>query len=157
VGDARTTLWLLFAAVSLVLLIACVNVASLLLARAVSRERELAMRVALGAGRGRLIRQCLTESAVLGLAGGSLGLLLAIAGLHPFVALWPGSLPRAEEVRLDWHVLLFALGVSLFSSILFWPSARASRSRASCGTGAARRSTHGGHQFATATQHFCRF
>jgi predicted permease len=119
VGDARTTLWLLFAAVSLVLLIACVNVASLLLARAVSRERELAMRVALGAGRGRLIRQCLTESAVLGLAGGSLGLLLAIAGLHPFVALWPGSLPRAEEVRLDWHVLLFALGVSLFSSILF--------------------------------------
>lgn len=119
VGDARTTLWLLFGAVTLVLLIACVNIASLLLARAISRERELAMRVALGAGRGRLIRQCLTESAVLGLAGGSLGLLLAIAGLHPFVALWPDSLPRAEEVRLDWHVLLFALGVSLFSSILF--------------------------------------
>ncbi len=119
VGDARTTLWLLFAAVTLVLLIACVNVASLLLARAVSRERELAMRVALGGSRGRLIRQCLTESAVLGLTGGALGLFLAMAGLHPFVALWPGSLPRAEEVTLDWHVLLFAMGVSLLSSLLF--------------------------------------
>ncbi|HKT52515.1 MAG TPA: ABC transporter permease [Candidatus Angelobacter sp.] len=119
VGDARTILWLLFGAVTLVLLIACVNVASLLLARAVSRERELAMRVALGASRWRVIRQCLTESAVLGLAGGAFGLFLAMSGLHPFVALWPGSLPRAEEVRLDWHVLLFALAVSLLSSFLF--------------------------------------
>ena len=101
------------------LLIACVNVASLLLARAVSRERELAMRVALGAGRGRLVRQCLTESAVLGLGGGVLGVVLAVAGMRPFVALWPGSLPRAEEVRLDWRVLLFALGVSLASGVLF--------------------------------------
>ena len=119
VGDVRSTLWLLLGAVSLVLLIACVNVASLLLARAVSRERELAMRMALGAGRGRLARQCLTESAVLGLSGGVLGILLAALGIRPFVVFWPGSLPRAHQIQLDWHVLLFALAVSLASGILF--------------------------------------
>jgi predicted permease len=119
VGDIQSTLWLLLGAVGLVLLIACANVASLLLARAVSRERELAMRIALGAGRGRLIRQCLTESSVLAICGGALGVLLAAIGLHPFVTFWPGSLPRAEEVQLDWHVLLFALGASLASGLLF--------------------------------------
>jgi predicted permease len=119
VGDVRPTLWLLLGAVSLVLLIACVNVASLLLARAVSRQRELTMRVALGARRGRLLRQCLTESSVLGISGGALGILLASVGIHPFVSRWPGSLPRAEDVQLDWRVLLFALGVSLLSSFLF--------------------------------------
>ncbi|MFP5261389.1 MAG: ADOP family duplicated permease [Blastocatellia bacterium] len=119
VGDVRSMLWLLMGAVSLVLLIACVNVASLLLARAVSRERELAIRMALGAGRSRLVRQCLTESAVLGLSGGVLGVLLAAIGIQPFVEFWPGSLPRAEEVHLDWHVLLFALAVSLLSGLLF--------------------------------------
>jgi len=119
VGDVRSTLWLLLSAVGLVLLIACVNIASLLLARAVSRERELAMRVALGAGRGRLARQCLTESAVLGFAGGLLGVLLATISVRPFVAFWPGALPRAEEVHLDWRVLVFAIGASLFSGLLF--------------------------------------
>jgi predicted permease len=119
VGDVRPILWLLLGVVVLVLLIACANVASLLLARAVSRERELAMRVALGATRGRLVRQCLMESAVLGLAGGALGIALASAGIRPFVAFWPGALPRAEEVQLDWHVLLFAVGVSLLSGLLF--------------------------------------
>jgi predicted permease len=119
VGDVRSTLWLLLGAVSVVLLIASVNVASLLLARAVSRERELAMRVALGAGRGRLVRQCLTESVVLALCGGVLGVLLASIGIRPFVLFWPGSLPRAEEVRLDWHVLLFAVAASVLSGLLF--------------------------------------
>jgi predicted permease len=119
VDDVRSTLWLLLGAVGMVLLIACANIASLLLARAVSRDRELAMRVALGAGRGRLVRQCLTESLVLALAGGLLGILLAVAGLRPFVTFWPGSLPRAEEVALDWRVLLFALGISVLCGVLF--------------------------------------
>jgi predicted permease len=119
VGDARSMLYLLFGAVGLVLLIACANVASLLLTRAIARERELAVRAALGAGRGRLVRQCLTESAVLGLGGGALGLLLASVGLRPFVAFWPGSLPRAAEAHFDWRVLLFVLGASLLSSVLF--------------------------------------
>lgn len=119
VGNVGSTLWLLLGAVGLVLLVACVNVASLLLARAVSRERELAMRVALGASRGRLVRQCLTESALLGLSGGLLGVLIAADGIRPFVRMWPGALPRAEEVHLDWRVLLFALGISLLSGLLF--------------------------------------
>ncbi len=119
VGDVGATLWMLLGAVMLVLLIACANVASLLLARAISRERELAMRVALGAGRARLFRQCLTESAVLGLGGGVLGVAAAWVGLRPFVVLWPGTLPRAAEISLDWRVLLLALGVSLMCGLLF--------------------------------------
>lgn len=117
VGDVGSTLWLLLGAVGLVLLIACANVASLMLARATSRERELAMRVALGASRGRLVRQCLTESALLSLAGGILGVMLANRGLHPFLAYWPGDLPRAEEVQLDWRVLLFAIAVTALTSV----------------------------------------
>jgi predicted permease len=119
VGDVGSTLWLLLCAVGLVLLIACVNIASLLLARAVSRERELALRIALGAARGRLARQCLTESAILGLGGGVLGVIFAFASVHPFVAFWPGSLPRADEIHLDWQVLVFAVCASLFSGFLF--------------------------------------
>src|SRR5438876_3505125 len=118
-GNVGGTLWLLLGAVSLVLLIACANIASLLLARAVSRDRELAMRAALGAGRARLIGQCLTETCVLGLFGGLAGVAVATIGTRPFVALWPGALPRIDEIRIDWRVLLFALGVSLVSSVLF--------------------------------------
>ena len=119
VGDVGSALWLLLGAVSLVLLIACVNVASLMLARAISRDRELATRVALGASRARVVRQCLTESAILGLAGGVVGVLLAIASVQPFVAFWPGVLPRAGEIHLDWRVLLAAFGVSLVSGLVF--------------------------------------
>jgi predicted permease len=119
VGDIGSTLWLLLAAVALVLLIACVNVANLLLARAVSRDRELATRVALGASRARVVRQCVTESGVLGLIGGVFGILLATASVRPFVAFWPGALPRAGEIQLDWRVLLAALGLSLATGLAF--------------------------------------
>ena len=119
VGEVAPTLWLLLAAVGVVLLLACVNVASLLLARAVSREREFAMRAALGATRGRLVRQCLAESAVLGAAGGLLGALVAAASVRPFVAAWPGSLPRAMDVHFSASAWLFACALSLASSILF--------------------------------------
>jgi len=119
VGSLRPTLWLLLSAVAVVLLIACANIASLLLARAVARERELAMRAALGASRMRLVRQCLTESGVLGVTGGALGVAVAAAALRPFVALWPGELPRADFVHIDWRVLLFAFALSIVSSMLF--------------------------------------
>jgi predicted permease len=119
VKDVSGTLWLLLSAVGLVLFIACVNIASLFLTRAASREREWAMRVALGARRSRLIRQCITESAVLGLSGGVLGIFVAAASLHPFLALWPGNLPRANEIHMDWRVLCFAVGTSLVCGLCF--------------------------------------
>jgi len=118
-SDVKSTLWLLLGAVSMVLLIACVNIASLLLARAVSSEREVAMRVAIGANRSRLARQCLTESGLLALAGGALGVVLATLSLRPFLLFWPGVLPRAEAIHIDWRVLLFALAASLLSGFIF--------------------------------------
>ncbi|MBV8833447.1 MAG: ABC transporter permease [Acidobacteriaceae bacterium] len=117
VKDVRGTLWLLLSAVGLVLLITCVNIAGLFLTRAISRERELAMRVALGAGRSRLVRQCVTESAVLGICGGVLGIVLAVVSVHRFAVFWPGHLPRAGEIRLDWRVLFFAAGISLVCGV----------------------------------------
>jgi len=129
VQDVRPTLWLLLIAVSLVLLIACVNVASLLLTRVVSRGHEFALRLALGAPSGRLFRQCLIESSVLGICGGSLGLLLAILGTGPFLRIWPDRLPRAEEVHVDWRVLLFAVTSSILTALIFGliPALRANR------------------------------
>jgi predicted permease len=119
VSDVRGTLWLLLGAIGLVLLIACVNIASLVLTRSISRERELALRAALGASRNRLVRQFMTESAILGVCGGLLGTLLAAVSVHPFVALWPGGLPRADGIHIDWRVLSFAVTVSLLCGLSF--------------------------------------
>lgn len=130
VKDVRPTLWLLLIAVSVVLLIACVNVASLLLTRVVSRSHEFSLRLALGARHGRLFTQCLIESSVLGICGGSLGLLLAVLGTGPFLRFWPDRLPRAEEVHVDWRVLLFAIVTSTLTALVFGviPALRANKS-----------------------------
>ena len=119
VGDTKPTLLLLFGAVGLVLLIVCANVANLTMARASTRAKEFALRAALGAARGRLIRQLLTESVLLAVAGGICGLGLATWGLNLLVALSPEAVPRLAEIRLDWRVLSFALGASLLTGIVF--------------------------------------
>jgi predicted permease len=119
VGDIQPFLLLLLAAVGFVLLIACVNVANLLLARSTARIHEFAIRTALGANRARVLRQLLTESILLALAGGSVGLLLASWGTQAALRVLPEALPRAEQVHLDGHVLLFTLAASLLAGILF--------------------------------------
>jgi predicted permease len=119
VGDARPFLLVLLAAVGFVLLIVCVNVASLLMARSSARSREFAVRIALGASRQRVIRQVLTESILLGVVGGGIGLLLAAWGMHTALGLLPDAIPRAEEIGIDFRVLAFTVIVSLLAGILF--------------------------------------
>jgi predicted permease len=118
-GGVSTALWLLLAAVGAVLLIGCVNLANLQLARAVAREREIAVRAALGASRERLVRSTLMDSAVLAGAGGLLGILLSFTGVRLFLAAAPSSLPRLNETHVSWPILLAAAGLSILTALLF--------------------------------------
>src|SRR3954467_11830267 len=117
VRDVKPVLYTLLGAVGCVLLIACANLANLLLARATARHREISIRAALGAGRGRLVRQLLTESVVLAVCGGVTGIILAKWGLDGLLALAPSNLPRTADIRLNGGVLLFALGLSIVTGL----------------------------------------
>jgi putative ABC transport system permease protein len=119
IGGSRTYVFILFGAVGLVLLIACANVANLLLVRAAARQKEIALRTALGAGRLRIIRQMITESVLLAIIGGALGALLARAGVDLLVTLNQGAIPRTANVRVDATVLLFTFLISLATGLLF--------------------------------------
>jgi putative ABC transport system permease protein len=149
-ADVRPALLAILGAVLLVLLIACINVTNLVLARGAQRRPEFAMRTALGAGRGRLIRQLLVEGLLLALVGGAIGLLLARLGVSGIVALSPADLPRAAAIRIDSSVLLFALGVTTAVGVLvgLLPALYASRNDPQSGLRDGARTTVGGHHVA---------
>ena len=119
IGDAGPVLWLLMGTIGIVLIIACANVANLLLVRAEGRRRELTVRAALGAGWSHIARHLLVESVALALLGGALGVALAYAGLGLLVSIAPATLPRLAEITIDLLVLAFSVGMSLLSALLF--------------------------------------
>jgi putative ABC transport system permease protein len=146
VGDVERPLWMLMGAVAFVLLVACANIASLLLARASARQQEMSMRVALGAGRRRLVRQLVTESVMLSVAGGALGLGLAWAGTRALIAARPADIPRLDQIGLDPVVVLVTLGVSVATGLLFglFPAVQATRRSLTAGLREGGRSGAGG-------------
>jgi putative ABC transport system permease protein len=129
VGSVKAALWVLMGAVALVLLIACANVANLTLARSSSRQKEVAIRTALGASRGRIVRQMLTEAMLLSLTAAGAGLVLSLWGVKALLSLTHDKLPRSYEVIVDWRVLAFAVAIALLTSVLFGltPAMRASK------------------------------
>jgi predicted permease len=149
VGASKRILWVLLGAVGMVLLIACANAANLLLARAATRQREIAVRLALGASRARLVRQLLTESLLISFAGGGLGLVLALTGVKALASILPADMPRVHEIQVSAPVFAFTLAVSVITGILFGlaPALAASRTDPKQGLQKGGRSTTGGeHQ-----------
>jgi predicted permease len=146
VGSTRSSILVLLGAVALVLLIACVNVANLLLSRATGRQKEIAVRTALGAGRARLMTQLLTESMLLGVLGGAAGLLISAWSLYLVRAIHPGNIPRLEEIGMDFRVLSFTFAISILTGIAFGlaPAFRASRVDLNTALKAGGKSSHTG-------------